>query len=316
VRFIDAHPNITAIVHGHTSGGFLYRLPSASDPTKFDRTDLGLIEELGAYYTETTGRPVRASSTDPTDHRYGTLISWAYWDRGIVGWVPEYSPPDAWVLDYDSNGRITEEEALRFNDETLGGRYFSPWKAFGHPQMGEIEIGGWHTRFWGQNPPPEYLDNECAAQLPWILSLIEKSPRVTVSTPTIRPLGGDRYRIEVTVGNSGFLPTNLTERGLAGRSLPGGGIADQIVHAPIATIELKGARIEGPARLSVGHLAGTSSHSPSVKDKLRTVSWTVRKTAKDATAAPVVRSATGGPARAAPVAVRAGRVHAPQAVEA
>jgi hypothetical protein len=32
------------------------------------------------------------------------------------------------------------------------------------------------------------------------------------------------------------------------------------------------------------------------------VSWTVRKTAKDATAAPVVRSATGGTARAAPVA--------------
>ena len=32
VRFIHDHPNITGIVHGHTSGGFVYRLPSASAP--------------------------------------------------------------------------------------------------------------------------------------------------------------------------------------------------------------------------------------------------------------------------------------------
>ena len=33
--FINAHRNITGIVHGHTSGGFVYRLPSASAPSLF-----------------------------------------------------------------------------------------------------------------------------------------------------------------------------------------------------------------------------------------------------------------------------------------
>jgi hypothetical protein len=78
VEFINAHRNITGIVHGHTSGGFVYRLPSASAPSLFPEIDLQLIVHLGEEYTRTTGRPVRPSATHPTEHRYGTLISWGY----------------------------------------------------------------------------------------------------------------------------------------------------------------------------------------------------------------------------------------------
>ncbi|GAG28952.1 unnamed protein product, partial [marine sediment metagenome] len=146
VKFINEHPNITGIVHGHTSGGFVYRLPSASDPTKFNQDDIALIIELGNYYTETTGRRVDPSSTDPTRHRYGTLISWGYWDRGIVGWVPEYVPRNYWWKDYDGDSEISESERHRFNDEELGGKYFSDWTPFNHPEFGEVEIGGWHSK--------------------------------------------------------------------------------------------------------------------------------------------------------------------------
>src|SRR5690606_3463016 len=76
VEFINAHRNITAILHGHTSGGFVYRLPSASAPSQFPPIDLQLIIHLGEEYTRTTGRPVVPSATHPTEHRYGTLISW------------------------------------------------------------------------------------------------------------------------------------------------------------------------------------------------------------------------------------------------
>ena len=88
-------------------------------------------------------------------------MSWAYWDMGVVGWVPEYSPgPDAWVTDYDGDGNRDALEQLRFNDEVLGGRYFSPWTTYQHPELGEVEIGGWHSKFWGQNPPAEFLEEE------------------------------------------------------------------------------------------------------------------------------------------------------------
>ena len=157
-EFINAHRNITGIVAGqHLGGASLYRLPSASAPSLFPQIDLALILHLGEEYTRSTGRPVVPSSTHPTEHRYGTLISWGYWDHGVIGWVPEFSPgPEAWVTDYDGDGEISEAEQHRFNDEELGGRHFSDWTPFEHPEFGPVEIGGWHSKFWGQNPPPEF----------------------------------------------------------------------------------------------------------------------------------------------------------------
>ena len=218
VKFLDSHRNIASIVHGHTSGGFVYRLPSASAPSLFPQNDLALIEHLGQPYTETTGRPVRPSATHPTNHRYGTLITFAYWDHGIVGWVPEYSPgPEAWAEDYDGSGSIDSLEEMRFNDEELGGRYFSPWQLFEHPEHGTVEIGGWHSKFWGQNPPAEFLEEECEAQLPWILYLIRQAPRLVLDGPTVTALGAGQFRIRATLSNDGFLPTSLTGRGAVGQ---------------------------------------------------------------------------------------------------
>jgi hypothetical protein len=305
VKFINAHPNIASLVHGHTSGGFVYRLPSASAPSLFNTTDLALIEELGAHYTATTGRPVRPSATHPTEHRYGTLIEWAYQDRGIIGWVPEFSPPDAWITDYDRDGRITEAERHRFNDEELGGAYFSPWAAYDHPQLGPVEIGGWHTKFWGQNPPAEFLERECEQQVEWILYLAEQSPLIEVSAPDITPLGGDRFRVSVTVSNSGFLPTNLTERGHLGSALEDGRLADQVVRPPAATLSLQDAVLEeGSARTVLPHLDGSNTHTKAVTENATTVTWTVRATSPAASASVQVASDKGGTVRTRAVPLR------------
>jgi len=307
VEFIVAHPNITGIVHGHTSGGFVYRLPSASDPSKFPATDLAVIERLGAEYTRTTGRPVRPSSTDPTKHRYGTLISWAYWDQGIIGWVPEYSPgPSAWVTDYDGDGKITEEESLRFDDEELGGRYFTDWTPFDHPQLGPVEIGGWHAKFWGQNPPPEFLAAECRAQVPWILYLAEQSPMLELDEPVVTALDGGRYRVEVRIRNAGVLPTSVTDRGAVGRGTPDGRVRGMVVRPPYAVLEHPGLEIvEGADRVRVGHLAGATSLLKATRERSRTVEWIVRRTsAGDAAVRVTASSDKAGSVRSGWVAVR------------
>jgi hypothetical protein len=298
VKFINEHPNIGSIVHGHTSGGFVYRLPSASDPSKFDRTDLALIEELGAYYTRTTGRPVQPSATHPTEHRYGTLIEWGYQDRGIIGWVPEYSPADAWITDYDGNGEINEAERHRFNDEQLGGRYFSPWAAYQHPQLGAVEIGGWHAKFWGQNPPAEFLENECRQQVDWILYLAEKSPILQVSAPAVTSLGEDRWRIEITVTNNGYLPTNLTERGHVGGRTEDGKWADLVVRPPVVLLEQRGSVLErGQARTTIPHLDGSNPHTKAVSERSYSLRWEVRATAADAAVRIIAASDKAGVVR-------------------
>lgn len=278
VQFIQAHRNITSIVHGHTSGGFVYRLPSASAPSLFPENDLALIEHLGAPYTETTGRPVRPSATHPTEHRYGTLLSWAYWDHGIVGWVPEYSPgPDAWVTDFNNDGEIDPLEEMRFNDRELGGRYFSDWTSFQHPEMGEVEVGGWHRKFWGQNPPAEFLEEECAAQLPWIMYLIRQAPRLNLEGPSVTPLGDGRFRIRAVASNAGFLPTSLTGRGAVGEEAADGLVRNAVVSGPVLSLALEGAELEeGSARVQLAHLRGTGPYLADLGEASETVEWIVR----------------------------------------
>ena len=305
-EFINAHRNITGIYHGHTSGGFVYRLPSASAPSLFPQIDLALIIHLGEEYTRSTGRPVRPSATHPTEHRYGTLISWGYWDHGVIGWVPEFSPgPEAWVTDYDGDGEISQAEQHRFNDEELGGRYFSHWTAYDHPQLGAVEIGGWHSKFWGQNPPPEFLEEETEQQLHWILYLAEQGPLITVSDPVVTALDDGTFRVEATVTNTGFLPTSLTDRGAVGRQRPDGRIDRQVVRSPAVTLTYPGLElVEGAARTVIPHLAGSNPFLEAVTESSRTVTWVVRATGGERAVRVTAESDKGGTVRSGWVLVR------------
>ena len=304
--FINAHRNITGIVHGHTAGGFVYRLPSASAPSLFPKIDLALIEHLGEEYTRTTGRPVIPSATHPTEHRYGTLISWGYWDHGVIGWVPEFSPgPEEWATDYDGDGEFSEAEQHRFNDEELGGRYFSDWTAYNHPQLGAVEIGGWHSKFWGQNPPPEFLEAETEKQLPWILYLAEQSPLIAMSDPEVTALDDGTFRVDATVTNTGFLPTSITDRGAVGRERPDGTVDRQVVRAPAVTLTHPGLEIvDGTARRAIPHLAGSNPFLETATEVSHTVSWVVRPTGGERAVRVTAESDKGGTVRSGWVAVR------------
>ena len=305
-EFINAHRNITGIVAGHTSGGFVYRLPSASAPSLFPQIDLSLILHLGEEYTRSTGRPVIPSSTHPTEHRYGTLISWGYWDHGVIGWVPEFSPgPEAWVTDYDDDGEISAAEQHRFNDEELEGRYFADWTPFEHPQLGAVEIGGWHSKFWGQNPPPEFLEEETAQQLHWILYLAEQGPLIEVGDPVVTPAAGGAFKVEVTVANTGFLPTSVTDRGATGRERPDGVIDRQVVRSPAVTLLHPGLEVvEGSARTVIPHLAGSNPFLEAATESSHTVTWVVRPTGGESAVRVIAESDKGGAARSGWVVVR------------
>jgi hypothetical protein len=284
VEFINGHRNITAILHGHTSGGFVYRLPSASAPSLFPRIDLQLIVHLGEEYTRTTGRPVVPSATHPTEHRYGTLITWGYWDHGVIGWVPEFvAGPEDWVTDYDGDGEISPQEEHRFNDEQLGGRYFVDWEPYDHPQLGRVEIGGWKTKFWGQNPPPEYLERETAMQMDWYLYIGERSPLLSLSEPRMTRAGDGTVSIEATVANEGYQPTNITDRGAVGEVREDGSVRAPVVRPPWARLEIDGdAELVGTAaRQVVGHLAGSYPHLEAATERSRVVRWVVRPTGTD-----------------------------------
>jgi hypothetical protein len=293
--FFQEHRNITGIFHGHTSGGFAYRLPSTIAWDTFPGADQELILEQSEKYEETTGQPARPSYTDPAQHRYGTLISWGYWDFGVVGFVPEF-----WGgigADYDGDGEVSNLERLRFHDEELGGGYFTDWATYEHPDLGTVEIGGWHRKLVSQNAPPELLQGELELYVPWMLWLAEIAPEIKIgrirsqrveSGATAVASAGTEYKVTVEVHNAGYLPTNLTQRAL-----------DAEIAVPVRLLaELQDAElIEGRMRADLGHLAGSRDTSPTARRSVQ-VEYTVRVTGPN----PLFRFAA--------VSVKAGTDHA------
>ena len=282
VEFLNDHRNITGIFHGHTAAGYLFRLPSTSSWDNFGMEDQQLILELSEMYATTTSQKVVPSYSNPRLHRHGTLISWAYWDYGVVGFVPEFW--GAFPADANKDGRVSDEEMLKWNDEKLNGKYFINWQTFNHPQLGTVEIGGWNSRFIRQNPPPEFLKAEIDLYIPWMLWLAEVSPRVVIREATIKTIEkGKVSKLTIAVVNEGYLPTNISKRAIEGK-----------FASPVRVqIDLQNAElISGKPRTELGHLTGRRD-GDLAKSKAE-IEYTVRITGPNPKAKIIVLSEKGG----------------------
>ncbi len=288
IEFLHTHRNITGVFHGHTSGGFVYRLPSTTSWDDFNSSDQGLILELSREYAATTRQPVEPSYTDPRAHRHGTLIAWSYWDFGVVGFVPEFW--GGFGRDYDGDGSIGEQERLRWNAEELGGEGFADWKPYDHPQLGPVEIGGWRPTFTRRNPPPHLLEREVELYVPWMLWLAEVSPRIVLRDVATKPLGSGLFTITAVVENEGYLPTNITQRAL-----------DAEIAMPVRVmVDLTDAElVTGAAKTELGHLKGTrdAQGQAATADTRRALEYVVRVTGNHPSVTITVWSEKGGVAR-------------------
>ena len=103
--------------------------------------------------------------------------------------------------------------------------------------------------------------------------------------------GANQFRISITARNSGFLPTNLTDRG----------IVAQVVSPVMAVIELQGAElVEGARRVSIGHLAG-SYEGATPESSTGRAQWLVETNTDRATVRVTVVSEKGGTVRTATI---------------
>ncbi len=286
IEFLTTHRNITGIFHGHTAAGFLYRLPSTGPWDDFNMEDQQLIMEQAGMYEKTTKQKAVPSYNNPRVHRHGTLISWAYWDFGIVGSVPEF-----WGMfpaDENKDGRTSDEELIKWNDSALGGKYFVNWQSFNHPQLGAVEIGGWNYKFIRQNPPPQFLKAEIELYLPWMLWLAEVSPRVVIKNAKVTTVEkGKVMKLTVTIQNEGWLPTNISKRAIEAE-----------FAVPVrALVQLNGAElIDGKPRTDLGHLSGRRDDDAAT-ESIRDVTYLIRISGSNPTAIVTVESEKGGRVR-------------------
>lgn len=287
VAFIAAHPNITGGVAFHTFSGVLLRPFDGKSDDEFAAEDLWTYKKIGDKGTAITGYPNISVFHDfkyhPKSVITGAFDEWMFEHMGIFAWTVEIWSPQMRAgiekfkfIDWYREHPLEDDlKLLKWNDEALGGKGYVNWYKFNHPQLGEVELGGWDVAYCWRNPPLEQLEKELALFPKWLLwhSLI--SPKLELHDLDVKALGQGTYRVRVTVQNSGWLPTYITKRALNGK----------IVRGVIAEIELPtGASLEtGQARVDIGQLEGRAYKAPvygvwdqDPTDDRAKVEWVVR----------------------------------------
>jgi hypothetical protein len=258
VRAIVARPNICGYNAFHTSGGVLLRPSSTVADSALPPMDVYVWSQLGARGTALTGYPVHSAFEDFTWDRSVTMSGaaddWVYEHLGIYGWTTEF-----WDAVFAATGTkqgvhtwytgptaADELAVLRWSDEH-GHDLFAPWTPFDHPQLGEVEIGGWDLLTGWTNPPRSLLAQEVRGHADFAVVQALAAPCLEILRSSAVALGENTWRVEVGIANTGYLPTYISERARTNR----------LVRPIVAT--LAGASvIDGAKRRELGQLAGRS----------------------------------------------------------
>jgi murein tripeptide amidase MpaA len=260
VDFIAKHPNITGTISFHTMSGVLLRPYDDRSDDEFPTDDLWTYQKIGEKGTQITSYPNISVFHDfkyhPKQVITGGFDTWTYEHIGVFSWTVEFWSPmkQAGIekfkfIDWYREHPVEDDfKLLKWNDEVLKGKGYLDWYPYKHPQLGQVELGGWDSMNTWSNPPLEFLEKEIHPFPEWIVWHALISPRLVPLETSVTPLGGDSYRIRFVLQNEGWLPTYVTKKALERKTTRG----------VIAEIDLpRGAVLQsGKAREQLGELEG------------------------------------------------------------
>ncbi|MFO7662067.1 MAG: M14 family metallopeptidase [Chloroflexota bacterium] len=230
VQFITDHPNITGSISFHTFSGVHLRPPTKGDDDTLPTQDLFTYQQIGRKGTELTGYPAVSVYADfrydPKEFIKGTFDDWMYEYLGTYSWTTEIwsvqrqaGIKDYKFIDWFREHPLEDDLAiLKWNDEVLGGWGYVAWYPFDHPQLGNVELGGWDSMYTWGNPPPALLEQEIAPLTDFVLYCGLISPRLEIHSLEISSTG-DIHTIRLVVHNTGWLPTNVSEKAMESKTV-------------------------------------------------------------------------------------------------
>ncbi len=271
IRFYMEHPNIGSVVDLHTSGNLLYRPSSVYPDEEMDLTDLTFYRAMGQRYVELTDGPVltpleRARSRGARGvYGSGIMIDWLYDHRGVFSFAPEL-----WAFPVDDHGveqrDASESEQIDWAEEQFGPDVWIEWKRFHHAQLGDVELGGW-SKPMPNNPMGPHVERIASEIGQWMIHVWGRLPRLEIAEAQAERIDERTFKVRVTVTNTGFMSTNVTERALTvGSTHPvflsvragAGAGADAGIRIIAMAGGEKGFR-NGTTGLNLGHLGGWGS---------------------------------------------------------
>ena len=256
--------NIAGAMSYHTYGNVHLRPCCTVPDKKMDKVDFEAYKLLGELGAEITGYGhcgvYDAFTTDQEKPYRGAYLDWMYHHRGVFNWSTELwsAMVAAGVekLKYEAppkpkTDKELEEDMLKvlaWNDkEGLDG--YMPWTKYEHPQLGQVEIGGWKHKFIFQNPPERFLQEVCEKNMRFTNMQARAMAMLKVRKVKAEKVAEGVYHISCGVVNGGYLNT------------AGSNLATQIAVCKPVEVAISGEGIQvaqGKAKLELGHMPGRS----------------------------------------------------------
>ena len=262
-RFILDHPNIAGAQCYHTNGGLVLRPFMDKSDAHFPGEDKRIFEAIGRIGADLTGYKLMSVyegfTTDKDKPRSGTSMEWMYEQLGFPCFSTElwdaYAAAGIKREDFLPGEERSEERelaVLKWADEQEDPTGYLDWTPFDHPELGEVEIGGWNRIYTFRNAPAALVPEIALSNLKFTLAHAAAAPRLKIEDIEVERVEGSVYRVSAIVANAGYLPTNLTE------------MAIREERAQTVEVTLSGEGVEhvvGDGTVDLGHLSGRSDRA-------------------------------------------------------
>ncbi len=232
VLFVLEHPNIAVANSMDTRVPMHLRPPSTSkSEERMYPEDLAYYEHFDSVGISITGYPwagdvYHTYATRNNPEREGSPLfghgpDFGYFYLGAI-WYGDELWDGGSVGDVNGDGEEDQLDRLIWQDSVAAARDyampFKAWTPFDHPEHGEVEIGGWHPKFFSQNGPPEVLEKWARNQALFNLYMAGSLPELSADEATVREVrtedGYTEWAFSLTVRNTGRLPTALRQADL------------------------------------------------------------------------------------------------------
>lgn len=285
VKFITEHPNINVALTYHTYSGVILRPYGTKSDEQMETDDLRVYKKLGERIKTLTGYKCISVFHDfkyhPKEVITGTFDDWLYDHYGVYAFTVElWDLPGMagikdrnfieWYLDHPHEDDLKIYQWVKENVPDEG---YIEWHPYHHPQLGEVELGGWNRMYTWRNPPPQFMGEEAARNTPLVKALGKMVPKLSIHELSCKVVADGVYHINLVVDNTGYFPTYTSAQ--ARRK--------QAVRPVRVELDPQQCQVvSGFKRKDIGHLEGRSNkvggfgpiaHSPT--DNRARVEWLV-----------------------------------------
>ncbi len=223
--FVTSHPNISFAITFHTFSRVILRPYSTKADDDMNPEDLWVFKKVGEIGSKLTGYRCVSTFHDfkyhPKEVTTGAFDDWMYDQLGVFTYTIElWDLPTVagikdrkWIEWWREHPHEEDLQILKWIDEHGTKDDYIEWQPYDHPQLGKIELGGWNSMYTWRNPPLAWVEDEVNRHYPFILALGEMLPHLLVHTLEVKPLGEEKFHLNLVVENTGFLPTYISQQG-------------------------------------------------------------------------------------------------------